>query len=142
MDLEEKRLRWIWRDMRSRCSRSTHMSYASYGGRGITVCERWEKSFKSFLLDMGPRPSRKYSIDRRNNNGAYSPENCRWVTRHVQNMNKRIYKNSPLGIKNIGRAGSGYKVRLRRNGEMVVNKTFRNLEQAKKFKEEMVNIYG
>jgi hypothetical protein len=82
--------------MRARCHCSTKQDYAEYGGRGITVCERWQ-SFENFLADMGPRPSPKHSIDRINNNGNYEPSNCRWATAKEQVANrrpnrKRLYK--------------------------------------------------
>jgi hypothetical protein len=79
---------WSWNAMRSRCYDSRNASYPRYGGRGIAVCERWH-DFENFLADMGPRPSREYSIDRIDGDGNYEPSNCRWATRARQNANRR-----------------------------------------------------
>jgi hypothetical protein len=81
-----------WCDMKSRCSNPKAQQYKWYGGRGITVCERWRKSFEAFYEDMGPRPSPKHTLDRRDNEGPYSPENCKWSTWKEQGRNKRNTK--------------------------------------------------
>jgi hypothetical protein len=77
-----------WLSMKVRCSLKTHHAYKHYGGAGISVCERWVHSFENFLLDMGPKPTPKHSIDRINSKGNYEPSNCRWATSKEQSRNK------------------------------------------------------
>jgi hypothetical protein len=78
----------IWCSMRQRCSNNKNHAWKSYGGRGITVCDRWKSSYENFLLDMGRRPP-GHSLDRINNDGNYEPANCRWATRRQQATNTR-----------------------------------------------------
>jgi len=82
----------IWAHIKHRCFNEKNGSYASYGGRGITMCDSWKNSFEQFLKDVGRRPSNLYSIDRINNDGNYEPGNVRWATRLVQQNNTRFNK--------------------------------------------------
>ena len=70
----------IWHGMKQRCLNPKNKGFPNYGGRGITVCDRWINSFENFYEDMGPRPSLEHSIDRKENNGNYEPGNCHWTT--------------------------------------------------------------
>lgn len=78
----------IWSGMLARCHTPSASGYANYGGRGITVCDRW-RSFDNFFADMGEAWHEGATIDRVNNDAGYSPENCRWSSRKEQNRNQR-----------------------------------------------------
>lgn len=82
-----------WNQMKRRCENADHPKYALYGGRGISVCDRWARDFSAFLADMGPRPTHKHSLDRYpDTNGNYEPGNCRWATPKEQSRNKRNHR--------------------------------------------------
>ena len=83
------KLYYIWKEVIRRTTDSTHPRYADYGGRGIDVDPRWAKDIRAFLEDVGPRPSAKHSIDRKDNERGYWPGNVRWATVLEQANNTR-----------------------------------------------------
>ena len=86
-----------WASMKQRCENPNHKRFSDWGGRGISVCDRWQR-FENFISDMGPRPE-GHSIDREDNDGNYEPGNCRWATRSQQQKNRRNFstENLPRG---------------------------------------------
>lgn len=88
-----------WEGMKDRCCNPNNPRYKDYGGRGITVCDRWLHSFENFYTDMGDRPSPTHSIDRIDNDAGYSPDNCRWATKKEQTANRRKPKKLGSGMK-------------------------------------------
>lgn len=90
-----------WKAMIQRCTNPKRRGYELYGGRGIKVCDRWLHSFENFLTDMGVRPSPKHSIERKDVNGDYTPENCHWATMSDQIANQRLRHDNTSGHKGV-----------------------------------------
>jgi len=88
MTTDRTRTYVTWRDMHRRCYNPKNRSYHNYGGRGITICERWKNNFENFLTDMGFRPI-KFTIERVDVNQGYDPFNCVWATKADNNRNTR-----------------------------------------------------
>lgn len=78
-----------WSNVKARCTNPLATDYFHYGGRGIQICDRWRNSFENFYRDMGPKPTDRHSIERRNVEGNYEPNNCYWATPEEQSNNKR-----------------------------------------------------
>lgn len=116
-----------WCRLRQRCNNENDKSYSYYGARGISVCKRWDE-FENFIEDMGNRPTNKHSIDRIDNDGNYEPTNCRWVTKAVQNYNKR-YRDSYRGVY---QTGSKWLAKINHNAKDVYLGTFITKEEAAK----------
>jgi hypothetical protein len=89
----------VWNDMIRRCTNPRRNSYENYGGRGITICERW-MSLENFIADMSPRPD-GYTLDRIDNDGNYEPSNCRWATPTQQGNNIRGNRRLTLGSETL-----------------------------------------
>ena len=79
-----------WASMKQRCTNSNDERWKNYGGRGISVCDEWMNSFPAFLRDMGEKPHPDYQLDRIDNDGNYCKENCQWVSKSVNQMNRRV----------------------------------------------------
>lgn len=122
----------IWKGMIYRCFNANSTGYKYYGGRGITVCKRWSNDFWMFAKDMGQRPSMKHSLDRINNNGNYTPKNCKWSTVYEQRKNSR---NKHYAIENSISTrtlyGTKYYVFAKQIKGKMFNFKFRTLEEAR-----------
>lgn len=101
-----------WAAMIQRCTNKNTNEYKNYGGRGITVCDRWKKSFIDFYKDMGEKPFPHAQIDRINNDGNYEPNNCRWVSPKTNNRNKRNTKITMVIAEEIRRKHKGGNIRI------------------------------
>lgn len=119
--------------MLTRCRNPKSKDYHHYGGRGITVCDRWQQHFLNFLEDMGERPTPKHTLDRINNDGNYEPSNCRWATRTMQVRNTRVRKESKSGHKGVYwiEKAKRYRAYLHVNGKMIdLGQAFKTLDEA------------
>jgi len=120
-----------WKAMHQRCYNSNCHKYSDYGARGIKVCERWHE-YDNFLLDMGKRPVGDYSLDRKDNDGDYSPENCRWTDPYTQAHNRRDRKDSNSGIQGVSfdKVKNKWQARIARYGVRISLGYHRNLFDA------------
>jgi len=107
-----------WFNMKARCFNPNHKAYPDWGGRGITVCDRW-LNLENFLADMGSRPTAKHSLDRIDNDGDYSSKNCKWSTKAEQQNNQR--SNRLITIENDTRTIAQWAKEMG-YGESVINK--------------------
>ena len=126
----------VWRTMKARCNNPNNRKYHRYGGRGIKVCSRWEESFENFISDMGERPSPKHSIDRKDNDKGYNPENCEWAVNKIQARNKGMSSCNTTGV-------TGVTLERSNKGKTLSYRAcWLNLQGIKKSKAFSINKYG
>jgi len=104
--ISEHPLYHTYANMLYRCLTPTSTSWKNYGGQGITVCDRW-RDFSAFVSDMGPKPSPVHSLERKNNDKGYEPDNCVWATRSTQTINRRRFESNTSGATGIVETRSG-----------------------------------
>ena len=148
-----------WRAMISRCKSAGDPAYINYGARGITVCDRWcgpgaklggLEGFKLFVSDMGPRPSPGHSIGRINNDGPYSPENCRWETQEEQMNNTRANVNVNVNgvIKTVAQwgrvfgTGESWAAQARKHGVPLEDAAKKCLQHAPRRRWDWYELFG
>jgi len=133
-----------WQAMKQRCYNPKMKAYHNYGGRGITVCDRWLDSFENFLEDMGERPA-GMTLDRINNDGNYEPSNCKWSVRAEQSYNQRkssLNKSGKTGVQWESRRKK-WKATISFNGVKITLGYFTELQQAIDIrKENELKYYG
>lgn len=118
----------IWKGIKGRCLNKNHKSYPRYGGAGVTVCDRWVRSYQSFLDDMGECPD-GLSIDRIDSSKGYYKENCRWATFKKQAENRRILRGD-TGVKGVNRHGNKYRAGICHNYKQIYLGLFETMEDA------------
>ncbi len=121
----------LWRGMRNRCRNPNVKGYERYGGRGIKVDPRWD-SFEHFLEDMGPKPSDEHALDRIDNNGDYTKENCKWSTKCEQAQNRRKHPANNSGKTGVtwAKKEKKWKAYITANGKVTRLGFFVSLEAA------------
>lgn len=129
-----------WANMMQRCYNPKKTSYDKYGGKGIKVHPNWSR-FSQFLEDMGPKPYPTASLDRIDNDGGYTPENCKWSSCSEQNLNQNVRKDNQLGERGISYHNGRYRVILHRDGKFFRSAYTTTLESAVKIRDFFLEEY-
>lgn len=132
-----------WKAMKARCLNPNNGAYHNYGGRGITICDRWKDSFLNFLEDMGKKPSPKYTLERKAVNGNYELGNCEWITQKEQRKNTRVRSDCKSGVKGVSLRNGRFVAKIAHKGKSFWLGTFDTaLEAGKARKEGEIKYWG
>lgn len=129
----------IWKDLRQRCNNPKDSSYKNYGGRGIKVCDEWQGSFEAFYTwAIFNGYSDDLTIDRIENDGDYTPYNCRWATRSEQNVNQRLSIRNTSGFVGISSRGDKWLTQVSVNGKQTVVGLYNTPKEAAQARDEYI----
>lgn len=125
---DTSRMYWIWAGIKQRCCNPRNKRYPLYGGRGITMCDAWKNSAEQFVSDMGQRPSPKHSVDRIDNDGPYSPANCRWASQKEQAGNSRRWSGNTLEVDGVQKNLSQWSIETGVSARLITDRIRRGWE--------------